>query len=187
MADKQQLRVGKISSINYPDGTARVTFDDKDGSTTPEIPFFSWDYWMPKIGDQVIVAHFSNGTSRAMILGPFWYDGHRPAEGYEGLYRDQYSNDTGKAYEKYDSKAEKYDEMVTGQIAIEATEKWTLTVGACTIEVTKDGKVTITAPDSVTINTPTVTVTGDVIASGVSLVHHTHTGDSGGSTSEPKK
>lgn len=38
--DKQQLlRIGRISSYNFPDGTARVTYDDKDGSTTPEIPF----------------------------------------------------------------------------------------------------------------------------------------------------
>lgn len=42
-----------------------------------------------------------------------------------------------------------------------------------------------TNPTGVTIDTPTVTVTGDVIASGVSLVHHTHPGDSGGTTGQP--
>lgn len=52
--DKQQLlRIGRISSYNFPDGTARVTYDDKDGSTTPEIPFLAWEHWRPKIGDQV--------------------------------------------------------------------------------------------------------------------------------------
>ena len=44
--DKQQLlRIGRISSYNFPDGTARVTYDDKDGSTTPEIPFLAWEHW----------------------------------------------------------------------------------------------------------------------------------------------
>lgn len=80
--DKQQLlRIGRISSYNFPDGTARVTYDDKDGSTTPEIPFLAWEHWRPKIGDQVLVGHLSNGTSRAIILGPFWYEGHRPHGG----------------------------------------------------------------------------------------------------------
>ena len=54
-----------------------------------------------------------------------------------------------------------------------------------TIDVDKDGSISIKAPTGVTIDTPTVTVTGDVIASGVSLVHHTHPGDSGGTTGQP--
>lgn len=37
----QYLRIGKISSFNYPKGTARVTYEDKDGSTTAEFPFLS--------------------------------------------------------------------------------------------------------------------------------------------------
>ena len=93
--DKQLLRIGRISSYNFPDGTARVTYDDKDGSTTPEIPFLAWEHWRPKIGDQVLVGHLSNGTSRAIILGPFWYEGHRPHGGREGLYRQEYTSTLG--------------------------------------------------------------------------------------------
>ena len=37
MADSNILRIGKISSINYPEGTARISYEDKDGSTR-----FSW-------------------------------------------------------------------------------------------------------------------------------------------------
>ena len=50
MADSNILRIGKISSINYPEGTARISYEDKDGSTTSELPFLAWEYWMPKIG-----------------------------------------------------------------------------------------------------------------------------------------
>ena len=55
------------------------------------------------------------------------------------------------------------------------------------VEVKQDQSIVITAASGVTVNAPTVTVpSGDVIASGISLVHHIHTGDSGGSTSPPR-
>ncbi len=52
------------------------------------------------------------------------------------------------------------------------------------VELTQGGAVNITAPGGVNIN-GNVTVSGDVIASGKSLVNHVHTGDSGGTTSPP--
>lgn len=177
MPDKQQLlRVGKISSINYENGTARVTYEDKDGSTTPEIPFLAWEFWMPKIEDQVLVGHLSNGSSRAVIIGPFWYDGHRPHQGREGLYRKEFTNEKGKDGAEYDAKAASY----------------TIKAGGCTI-VLRDGKATITAPngiralaDMTAAGDLTVegaaTVTGDVTGGGISLDNHTHTGVHGGTS-----
>ena len=56
------------------------------------------------------------------------------------------------------------------------------------IEVKQDQSIVITASGGVTVNAPTVTVpSGDVIASGISLVHHVHGGvQSGGSdTGQP--
>ena len=54
------------------------------------------------------------------------------------------------------------------------------------VEVKQDQSIVITAASGVTVNAPTVTVpSGDVIASGVSLVNHTHPGDSGGNTGPP--
>ena len=52
------------------------------------------------------------------------------------------------------------------------------------IELTQGGAVNITAPGGVNI-TGNVTVAGDVVASGISLDNHIHTGDSGGTTSPP--
>ena len=52
------------------------------------------------------------------------------------------------------------------------------------IELTQGGAVNITAPGGVNIS-GSVAVSGDVVASGKSLVNHTHTGDSGGTTSPP--
>lgn len=54
------------------------------------------------------------------------------------------------------------------------------------IEINQDKSITITAAAGITVNAPTVTVPeGDVIASGISLVHHKHPGCRGGSTGEP--
>ena len=155
-------RIGKISSINYQNGTARVTFEDKGGSTTAEFPFLCWQYLMPEVGEQVLVAHLSNGPSTAFILGPVWHNEHRPAEGFEGLYRKEFHyKQPGEAFERYDAN----------------TGIYRLQVGACVIEVSKAGSINITAPGNVTVN-------GDVIADGISLEKHTHSGVNG-ETSKP--
>lgn len=196
--ERDYLRVGKISSINYKSGTARITYEDKGGSTTAEMPFLvlAWQYWMPRVGDQVLVAHLSNGTSAAVILGAVWHNGHRPFEGADGLYRREYCNEPGKATERYDEKAEDYSQRITGDMEIGATESWTLKVGESTLlKFDKSGAVTVLAPagitvsspggikvsaqNGVTIDTPTLKVTGDVIAGNISLQNHTHDGAHG--------
>ncbi|WP_237173050.1 Gp138 family membrane-puncturing spike protein [Paracandidimonas lactea] len=80
----------------------------------------------------------------------------------------------------------------------------TVQYGAGTLKIAPSGDITIDAP-SLTINAPTTVnglltytqgmigsggtqtaqINGDVIANGVSLVHHKHPGDSGGTTGEP--
>lgn len=141
------LRIGKISSINYKNGTARVTYPDRGGDTTPEIPFLAFEYWMPKEEDQVLVAHLPNGPAAAVILGPFWYNGNRPPEGFQGLYRKEYSREPGKAGERYDASTEDYNQSITGAALVSATESWTAQAGeeSAAIQVSKDGTVTITA------------------------------------------
>jgi hypothetical protein len=53
---------------------------------------------------------------------------------------------------------------------------------SCYIELSQSGSITINAPAGLTINND-VTVSGDVVASGISLVSHVHGGvESGGST-----
>lgn len=64
------VRVGRVSSINYQAGTARVVFGDKDSAVTKEVPFVSNnEYNMPLVGDLVQVSHNSNGTMAATIPG----------------------------------------------------------------------------------------------------------------------
>lgn len=104
MNDTQVLRIGKISSVNYKSGTARVTYEDRGDSTTNELPFLAWTYWMPKVEDKVLVGHLSNGSTSAVILGPVWHEEHRPADFGADLYRQEMSNTPGKAMDTYSSK-----------------------------------------------------------------------------------
>ena len=140
MADSNILRIGKISSINYPEGTARISNEDKDSSTSSELPFLAWEYWMPKIGDQVLVGHLSNGSCAGVIIGPVWHGDYQPADGREGVYRKEYSNEPGTANETYDAGAKAYSQTIDGTAEVTATESWTIQVGGCTIQANKEAQ-----------------------------------------------
>lgn len=152
---KDLLRIGRISSINYPNGTARVTYEDKDQSTTVEVAFTAYQYWMPKVGAQVLVGHLSSGTSSAVILGPIYHDGNRPVEGAPGVYRKEYSNTPGKAGERYDDTSGAYSQSIDGTADINCSGSWTAHAGDDTgaaIQMNPDGSITIIAPKGITIS-----------------------------------
>lgn len=87
------LRIGKISSVNYADGTARVLYTDRDNAVTAELPLLSAEYYMPQPDDVVLVAHLPNGAEAGIVLGRFWCDGNRPPESGAGLYRKDLSRE----------------------------------------------------------------------------------------------
>lgn len=82
-----QIRVGRISALNYTNGTARVVYSDRDNAVTAELPLLSSEYYMPRVDDLVMVLHLPNGAEAGLILGQFWCDGNRPPESGAGLYR----------------------------------------------------------------------------------------------------
>ena len=96
------LRLGKISTINYKDGTARVLYTDRDNAVTAELPLLSFEYRMPAIDDLVLVCHLPNGGAAGIILGPVWNDNNRPPEGKEGLYRKEFDKTAGMCFLRYD-------------------------------------------------------------------------------------
>ena len=57
------IRIGRISAINYTDGTARIVYTDRDNAVTPELPLLSAEYCMPKVDDLVLVLHLPTGAS----------------------------------------------------------------------------------------------------------------------------
>ncbi len=98
------IRAGKISRVNYEEGTVRVYYPDT-GNVTIEVPVlnFNGEYKMPKVDDMVLVAHLSNGSSVGIVCGAFWSEGNRPPETGPNIYRKDLAQKDGEAYVKYDS------------------------------------------------------------------------------------
>ena len=92
-----EIRIGRVSSVNYETGMARVTYRDKDEK-----------YRMPEIGQQVLVAHLSNGSSRGAIIGTVWNQKNIPKESGKGLYRKDLSAYKDAAYIRYSDETGEY-------------------------------------------------------------------------------
>ncbi len=105
-----EIRVGRVSSVNYETGMARVTYKDKDDSVTCEFPILTNndEYRMPKVGQDVLVAHLSNGSSRGAILGTLWNKKYIPCETGETLYRKDLSRKKDAAFIRYSDETGEY-------------------------------------------------------------------------------
>lgn len=72
------IRIGRISSVNYKDGTAKVVYNDKDDMVTGELPLLASEYKMPKADDLVLVLHLKKSRSKGVIIGQIYSDQLRP-------------------------------------------------------------------------------------------------------------
>ncbi|MBD5395594.1 MAG: hypothetical protein HDR71_15340 [Lachnospiraceae bacterium] len=105
-----EIRTGRISSVNYETGMARVTYRDKDDTVTDEFPIITNndEYRMPKVGQDVLVAHLSNGSSRGAIIGTLWNKKYSPNETGAELYRKDLSREKDAAYIRYSDETGEY-------------------------------------------------------------------------------
>lgn len=105
-----EIRIGKISSVDYQSGMAKVTYRDKDESVTMDYPTinFNDEYRMPEPGQYVAVAHMSNGSSRGVILGTVWNKKNIPQETGKDLYRKDFSRKKDAAYVRYSDETGEY-------------------------------------------------------------------------------
>lgn len=127
------IRTGKISSVNYEQGTVRVFYPDT-GNVTVEIPVlnFNGEYKMPKIDDMVLVTHLSNGSALGIVGGTFWSPGNIPPETGANIYRKDLAQNVGEAYIKYDSNT-KTVTIKAEKIILESTNVKTNTVNLNTL------------------------------------------------------
>lgn len=178
------IRAGRISAIKYAAGTASVVYQDKDASVTRDFPFLQEIYKMPAVGDMVIVLHMDTNTTRGLILGKYWTDNDKPAEGAAGLFRMELAPSKGTAYLKY---SEGTATLLAAAILLS---------GGCTVNgsLTVNGNLTVNGSIAATggitaggdVSTSgSVTASGDVTAGGTSLKNHTHTDSLGGGTTTP--
>lgn len=101
MADN--IRIGKVSSIDYANGMVKVVYNDKGKTVTAAMPVINNrnEYCMPGVGDTVLVNHLSNGTSRGVVVGTLWNKGNVPPENGGAIYRKDLSKAKGEALMRY--------------------------------------------------------------------------------------
>ncbi len=160
-----EIRLGKISAIDYATGMVRVVYHEKDDSVTRLIPLLSSEYNMPAVEDQVLVLHLSNGTEAGVVLGRPWSEKNKPPEGAAGLFRKDLARTPGEAMIRY--------------------KGGTLTFQAGSVVVNGDLSVTGSLTVTGAITAASVATSGDVVAGGKSLINHRHTDSLGGGTTPP--
>ena len=97
------IRVGNVSSIKYKKGLIEVTYPDLDDSVTDALPVFSLtgEYKMPKVGDEVLVVHLSNGETAGIVLGKFWGGDEKPKVYGQNVFRKELGDTQGECYIQY--------------------------------------------------------------------------------------
>ena len=121
------IRTGTVSAVYPENGTARVVFDDKDDTTSPELHIvhrFSGtnkDYWVPDIGDQVVCIFANNDTnfSTGWILGSYFTDKHPPQVAIPDIMRLDFADGSFMEYNRGNSSL---TIKVMGQIKINGAE-----------------------------------------------------------------
>lgn len=195
-----QIRLGRISSLNYDNGTARVVYADRDNTVTAELPLLSFMYYMPRVDDPVLVLHMPNGAEAGLILGRYWCRDNMPPEPGKDFFRMDLDrvgqciirHKEGGELEIYSPNGVHIvgDTVISGNLTV---EKNTTVQGSATVQSGMDvyGK-TASGTSGARISRITVdedvTVSGDVTAGSISLRNHTHGGveHGGGSTGAPQ-
>ena len=145
---KNLIRIGTVSSVNYPDGKLRVMFDDQNKIVTDEIPMLSFEYEMPAVGEKVVCLFFGNGLSKGVCLGRYNYNKEKPVESGKDIYFKRLMKDASIKYDR-------------------ASKTLTITAN----NMTWNGNIVING--NVTIN-GLLTVSEDAIIGGISFLQHGH-------------
>lgn len=166
-----EIRVGKVSSIDYPSGMIRVVYHDKDDDVTRPIPLFSSEYTMPPVGALVAVVHLSNGAEAGVVLGRPWSAKLTPPEGFEGLYRKDFDLTPGQCHFRYDAnvpeslyhtEGDDYQEIVGKQETLVKKDRKDTTEGSYQEAVTQNSTTEIGGDRTQTVQgSRTSTVQGD--------------------------
>jgi len=154
---KNMIRSGRISSINPGNGTARVTFADKDGLVSNDLPILqrqtlkNKDFSMPDIGESVVCVFQPNGLAEGFILGAHYNEEDKPPGSNPDIRQVTFEDGTMVSYNR-------------------SSHVLDINCGSGTVNIVAAGNVN---------------VTGDVIADGISLKTHTHPESIGSVTGPP--
>lgn len=194
------LRVGTVEATDYAKARVRIRCGQLVTGWLPWLTARAGqdvDWWAPEVGEQVLVLSPSGDMALGIVLPAIYHSASPAPEASPDVRSIAFGDGTSI---KYDRAAHSLTVDCVGSVTI---------TNASTITVQSGGSVTVQAP-SVTLDTDTCTVTGrlnvgngmnvsgnsgnggaasfagDVIAKGISLIAHTHPGDSGGTTGAPQ-
>ena len=157
------LRTGRISSLNVQKGYARVTYQDRDNMVTSEMPLlqFGHIYWLPRVGDPVMVVHSDNGGEMGVILGRYWCNENVPPEPKEEFFRQEFERG-GKSFLRH-SEGEVTELYAINGVLVTATDK------GVEVECSKGGYKLIETDGGVKVDASAGGVTIDATSGGVKI------------------
>ncbi|WP_418519032.1 hypothetical protein [Megasphaera sp.] len=120
---KNMFRVGKVSSLNPEQNTARVYFEDQNGMVSCEMAILNRgskvvkDYWMPDVGEDVLCLNLPNDKNKTVgwILGSYFSQKDSPQIADDKVRRIDYGD---RSYIEYDRKSHTLNIHCVGNINI---------------------------------------------------------------------
>ena len=97
-----KLIFAKISVLHYEDGAADIAVPEYEDQVIEEVPFLSWFYEMPKVGDTVAaLLEFDGGNyDKGIILGPFYNPGNKPEKCGKDIFWKGFKDGAGVLYDR---------------------------------------------------------------------------------------
>lgn len=97
------IRIGRVSRIDYENGMIAVAYMDRDESVTKLMPYLQMgEYHMPRVEQRILVLHLSDDSEVGVALGPFWDDADTPPVYGKDVYHKELSHTEGAAYIHHD-------------------------------------------------------------------------------------
>ena len=122
------IKIGKVSSVNGKNCTARVVFNDCDNMLSAELPIVTIGshgtrgYWLPEVETQVLCLflpnHNGNGVDDGFILGAFYSKQDEPPEADAAARSIFFADDS---FIRYDGKGNLEINM-TGNVVIKGAK-----------------------------------------------------------------
>lgn len=161
------IRVGRISAIDYGAGTASVVYTDRGNEVSPQFPFFSAWYEMPKVNDMAVVVMLQNSSTKGFIIGVPYSDKKVPSRSGRGIFFKEFSDGASILYDpstkllSVDAQKITFKSVTASNVTIQGTltaEK--VTAGEAHIEELAAGKVVVSG--STELKNLTVTGTAEI-------------------------
>ncbi|WP_456436940.1 phage baseplate assembly protein V [Desulfurobacterium sp.] len=208
------IRIGIVTQVYDDRATVRVQFPDDDEEVSWEFPVLQRktlkdkDYWLPDIGEHVVVVMLPYGQEQGFVIGAIYSDAEKPPEGTRDKRVIVFEDGTRIEYDRKQSKLTlnlqkdatisinneliltsktKNEEFQNGQTGMTS---WTISGNIvlegellCTKNITSMG-VVLAQGGLQTIPSGKKMMVDEMMDV---FNTHTHIGDDGGTTSEPNQ